>query len=121
MIKKSNVLNLEDIELRPVKGDSGHVNCSFKTLTTDEAGLKFSGVGYQEYGVGGYAVPHSHEDMEQIYYFLKGKGVMTLGEEEFEVKAGTVVLIPIKTSHSLRNTGTEPLAHLLFEARVSSK
>ena len=114
MIKKSNVLNLEDIELRPVKGNSGHINCSFKTLTTD-------GVGYQEYGVGGYAVPHSHEDMEQIFYFLKGKGVMTLGEEEFEVKAGTVVLIPIKTSHSLRNTGTEPLAHLLFEARVSSK
>lgn len=120
MTRKSNVLNFEEVELQPPRESSGHINCSTKALTTDEAGLKMSGIGYQEYGAGGYATPHSHEDMEQIFYFLKGKGIMTLGDEEFKVKKGTIVLIPLKTRHSLRNTGTEPLGHLIFEARKSS-
>lgn len=119
MTKTSNVLDLEEVELEPVPESPGHIKCSVKRLTTSEAALKFSGVGYQEYDVGGYATPHSHEDREQIYYLTKGKGVMTLGDEEFEVKAGTVALIPLKMRHSLRNTGTEPLGHLLFEAWIS--
>jgi len=117
LITKKNVLNLEKVELLPPTDSPGHVNCSSKILTESEAGLKISGIGYQEYGVGGYATPHSHVDMEQIFYFLKGEGVITLEDEEYQVKTGTIVLIPIKMRHSLRNTSNEPLGHLIYEAR----
>lgn len=116
-MKKSNVLKFEEVELISLTGP-GHIHCSFKELTPKKSGLKKSGIGYQEYYKRGYAPPHSHEYMEQIFYFLKGEGVMTLGDEEINVKAGTIVLIPLKTTHSFKNTGKEPLGHFIFEAHL---
>jgi|TARA_R110000803_G_C11863873_1_gene307533 quercetin dioxygenase-like cupin family protein len=36
---------------------------------------------------------HSHDDQEEVYYFVKGGGTMQLGDEVFEVVAGDVILI----------------------------
>ena len=40
---------------------------------------------------------------------VRGRGVMRVGDEEREVEAGTLVLVPPRTGHSIRNTGEEPL------------
>jgi mannose-6-phosphate isomerase-like protein (cupin superfamily) len=52
---------------------------------------------------------HWHQITEEIYFILKGRGLMTLGEEVFPVKMGDSVLIPPGKPHRLENTGRSPL------------
>jgi mannose-6-phosphate isomerase-like protein (cupin superfamily) len=52
---------------------------------------------------------HRHLITEEIYFILKGRGLMTLGEEVFPVKTGDSVLIPPMKPHRLENTGRSPL------------
>ena len=55
---------------------------------------------------------HRHHHSEELYYITKGEGRMTLGEEQFEVKAGDTICILPGTAHCIKNTGTEAL-HIL--------
>jgi mannose-6-phosphate isomerase-like protein (cupin superfamily) len=48
---------------------------------------------------------HCHRITEEIYFILKGRGLMTLGEEVFPVNVGESVLIPPGKPHRLENTG----------------
>jgi mannose-6-phosphate isomerase-like protein (cupin superfamily) len=61
---------------------------------------------------GGETVEHYHRRSEEIYYFTAGAGRMRLGDEEAEVRAGDMVVIPPGTRHKLWNTGSEPLVLL---------
>ncbi|HEX8174991.1 MAG TPA: cupin domain-containing protein [Pyrinomonadaceae bacterium] len=56
---------------------------------------------------------HHHLLTEEIYYILEGAGRMTVGEEVREVSAGDAVFIPVGKTHTLENTGDEPLRLLL--------
>ena len=46
---------------------------------------------------------HSHEREEQIYIVIKGKGIVQVGEEKVEAKAGDVIYLPPKIGHSFYN------------------
>lgn len=55
---------------------------------------------------------HIHEGenaLEEIYYFIKGKGVMWVDGEDVPVQAGDAMLVPPGVDHSFRNTGDVPL------------
>lgn len=52
---------------------------------------------------------HLHQTSEEIYHFLRGSGVMTLGARSFPVKAGDTVCIAPGTPHRVENTGQGPL------------
>ena len=47
---------------------------------------------------------HSHKTSEEIYHVTEGSGRMTLGEEQFDIKAGDTICIPPGTPHRVRNT-----------------
>lgn len=55
---------------------------------------------------------HAHGKTEEIYHFLAGRGVMTLGNQRFPVAAGDTVCIPPGTPHCLHNDGAETLVLL---------
>jgi len=59
----------------------------------------------------GAAVPeHVHHDEEQVYYFLRGHGTVTLGEARQAVAPGHAVYIPLGTHHGVSNDSpVEPL------------
>ena len=62
----------------------------------------------------GHAVtPHHHRQIEEIYYIVEGRGVMTVGDEQREVAAGDAIYVPRGQRHTLRNTGAEPIKLLL--------
>ncbi|MBA2339627.1 MAG: cupin domain-containing protein [Pyrinomonadaceae bacterium] len=62
----------------------------------------------------GHAVtPHHHFKTEEVYYILRGQGRMTIGEETREVGAGDAIFIPRGNTHTLLNTGAEPMTILL--------
>jgi probable phosphoglycerate mutase len=62
-----------------------------------------------EVPVGGETTLHLHRTSEELYHITRGKGIMTLGAETFEVHPGDTVCIPPGTPHRIRNAGTEPL------------
>jgi mannose-6-phosphate isomerase-like protein (cupin superfamily) len=54
-------------------------------------------------------VSHVHKTSEEIYHVVQGKGMMTLGEEQFFIGPGDTVCILPYLSHRVENTGHEPL------------
>lgn len=55
--------------------------------------------------VGQQTTGHYHEGQEEIYFFMYGTGKMIVGQEEFNVQAGDIVLIPDGLFHKVFNTG----------------
>jgi uncharacterized cupin superfamily protein len=61
---------------------------------------------------------HTHAKDEELYFILAGNGVMRVDGTDRNVSAGDMVLTRRGGSHSLANTGKEPLRVLVVCARV---
>lgn len=46
---------------------------------------------------------HTHEGLEEVYFFQTGEGRMQLDDEFFKVKEGDIVLIPDGVYHRVYN------------------
>lgn len=63
--------------------------------------------------------PHSHHEVAEFYYVMKGSGSMTIGggrggaAESAPIKEGDAIPIQISDVHSFENTGTEPLEFMI--------
>ena len=57
--------------------------------------------------------PHHHVEIEEIYYILSGRGLMTVANETSEVEAGDAVYVPRGHRHTLKNTGVQPITLLV--------
>ena len=66
----------------------------------------------------GKTTGHAHDDMEEVYYILSGKGKMVVGEDEFPIQAGDAFYVPFGEYHVTYNTGIQPLAILWVTGRV---
>ncbi len=54
--------------------------------------------------------PHFHEDQEEIFYCISGRGRIRVDDEEAALEPGVVVYVPPGAVHQLINTeGTEIL------------
>jgi mannose-6-phosphate isomerase-like protein (cupin superfamily) len=58
------------------------------------------------------------DPMEEIYIIQQGKGIIQVGEEICEVKAGDAVPIPVGHFHELTNTGEEALTLLVVAGLI---
>jgi mannose-6-phosphate isomerase-like protein (cupin superfamily) len=59
---------------------------------------------------------HSHDGIEEVYIFLKGSGLMQLGEDKFSVADGDLILIPSGYFHKVFNPIEKELEFLcIFE------
>lgn len=52
---------------------------------------------------------HRHQITEELYHITQGTGLMTLGKEQFTVRAGDTVCIAPGTAHCMENTGQDNL------------
>ena len=57
--------------------------------------------------------PHHHRQIEEVYYIISGRGVMTVGDDRREVGPGDAIYVPRGSRHTLENTGLEPIKLLL--------
>ena len=78
------------------------VNSSLKAQSLAEATLK------PEQSTG----KHLHVRAEEVYYVLKGRGLMEIGQEKREIGPGDGIAIPPGSEHKLTNTGEENLVFL---------
>lgn len=60
---------------------------------------------------------HTHNNHEELYFFIKGKGEFQVDGEVFPVKEGSVVRVAPNGRRSVRNNGTEPLVMLCVQYR----
>ena len=56
---------------------------------------------------------HHHRQIEEIYYVVEGRGLMTIGDEVREVEAGDAIYVPRGSRHTLENTGSEAIRLIL--------
>ncbi len=61
---------------------------------------------------------HVHENQEQVYFVLQGGGIIHVGDEESEVKAGDVIFLPAKIPHGFVNNSDKLTIMLMIGARV---
>jgi mannose-6-phosphate isomerase-like protein (cupin superfamily) len=52
---------------------------------------------------------HVHENEEEVFYILKGQGVVSDGKQETAVGEGDATLTGNGDGHSIRNSGETPL------------
>ena len=66
---------------------------------------------------------HQHDDTEQIFYVLQGRGHLTIGVEQatYAVAPGDVVRIPPATLHSIECLGGETLRYLAIDCFVGGR
>lgn len=67
--------------------------------------------------------PHKHDDTEQVFYVLEGKGTLTIGAsgEKYPVKGGDLVRVPPSTLHHIEAAGNEPLRYLAVDCFVGGR
>ena len=87
-------------EIRPLidRTTSGITNCSLAEETLPP---------------GCAVTPHHHREIEEIYYIVSGRGLMSVGDETQEVEAGDAVYVPRGHRHTLKNTGDQPITLLV--------
>lgn len=66
-------------------------------------------MGISEVHVGSTSNLHAHDDTEEIFYVVSGRGAIRVGDEREAIEPGSCVYVPIGYSHQLINTGDETL------------
>ena len=62
---------------------------------------------------------HSHDDHEEIYYIIRGKGKILLDSETYSIRDGDCVHIPVNAKHSIINDSDEMIEFLAVAAPVN--
>jgi quercetin dioxygenase-like cupin family protein len=56
---------------------------------------------------------HAHDGADKFYFVLEGSGRFTVGDEEREANAGSLVVAPSGIPHGVRNNGSGRLSLLV--------
>ena len=81
-------------------------------LAPSNSSLKSQSLAEAQVAPGKMTLEHYHTVFEEIYYVLRGKGIMRIGNEVKEVKAGDGIAIPPGQRHQIENTGVSNLVFL---------
>lgn len=112
--------NLDHLELAGVRAHGGEGQIRFARIV-DRTGL-LGGCNFidlAELPPGSSIGSHTHADSEEeLYLILAGTGEMTRNDEVFQVRAGDLIRNPPGGTHSLRNTGHQPLKIFVFELEL---
>ena len=80
---RANIKPIEDAcEMLQEMYDSENMSISYATITDK-------------------AQPHKHLKMEEVYYVVRGKGKIKIGEEVSEIKSGDIIPIPKDVYHNI--------------------
>lgn len=89
--------------------DPGRGSASWRTLFShDRTGTTALSSGVCDLPPGAQLAPHRHTTVE-TYFILQGDGILTLGDGQHSVTAGSSALIPSLIVHGMLNTGTSIL------------
>lgn len=94
----------------PWESPPGHTNSYSKMLISPEnSDTRDVDFRVSIYHPQGYAEVHEHAVAENIYYIIRGTGLVELDGEKHVVEPNTVVYMPPGVKHGIWNTGFEDL------------
>jgi mannose-6-phosphate isomerase-like protein (cupin superfamily) len=64
---------------------------------------------------------HTHDDHEEIYYIIAGRGNIKIGNETTKFRDGDIIYIPEKSAHSITNDGEEMVEFLAFGGHTAKR
>ena len=114
---KAKVVRMEEAfwELPP-----GHFSAFSKMLVhPTNSDTRYFDFRISSYQPRGYAEVHSHEVAENLYYILRGKGIVELDGVRHLVEPGIVIHIPPGVRHGIFNTGVEDLVFIVVASPPS--
>jgi quercetin dioxygenase-like cupin family protein len=114
MIKK-NLYQVDTIDLEKCHEGIGVIK--FRKVLEEEFESKISFLHYTTLKPGTTIGYHEHDETEEVYIILKGKGIMNVNGESLDVHEGDVVLTKKGNSHGLANNSNEDLDILVFEGK----
>jgi mannose-6-phosphate isomerase-like protein (cupin superfamily) len=85
------------------RGEAEVVRDSLTLLSPDDGGATSLTVGYTTLYPNSRTNGHAHEDLEEVYHIVRGRALMTIDDETFEVVAGDTYRVPPKRFHTMRN------------------
>jgi mannose-6-phosphate isomerase-like protein (cupin superfamily) len=85
---------------------------SYLLLAAGQFGTKNLAVTWVDCPPGSEQQLHQHDTQEQVYVIIAGRGTMIVGKEQQEIGEGTLVVIPPRTAHAIRNTSGEPMSYV---------
>ncbi len=91
----------------------GHFSAFSKYLVNESHGSRYFDFRISSYQPKGYCAAHVHEVAENIYYILKGTGVVELDGQRHLASTGPVIFIPPGVKHAIINTGFEDLIFIV--------
>jgi mannose-6-phosphate isomerase-like protein (cupin superfamily) len=104
-------MNIQHISAAPVNR-RGEGQESYLLLTSGQFGSRNLTVTWVDCAPASEQRLHSHENEEQVYVIVRGLGLMKAADEEVEVGEGTLVFIPPRTPHAIRNMGEGTLTYV---------
>lgn len=98
-----------------VSESTAHLQGSKKVfLRNADTPTNLTQVAYGTFRTSDYCELHRHATMEEVFYFLGGQGVYTVGDQQIPLHNGVFVRIPAGVAHRLEAVGEEPLAYVYF-------
>lgn len=64
---------------------------------------------------------HTHDDHEEVYYIIAGRGNIKIGNETTKFRDGDIIYIPEKSAHSITNDGEEMVEFLAFGGHTATR
>ncbi len=61
---------------------------------------------------------HVHDNQEQVYFILQSSGIVQVGDETTEVKAGDSIFLPANVPHGFVNNSEKLVILLMIGAKV---
>ena len=85
------------------RGDTEVVRDSVTLLSREDGGTATLTVGYTTLYPNSRTNGHAHDDLEEVYHIVRGRAVMVIDDESFEVAAGDTYRVAPKRFHAMRN------------------
>lgn len=87
-------------------------------LRNDDVDSQLTQFAYGTFLPGEVCERHLHPTMEELFYFISGEGVYTVGEDPISIREGTFLRIPAGVYHELLNSGNKPLEFIYFGVAI---
>lgn len=94
------------------KANTKVVRDTLMLLTKDQTESGRIDVGFTIIYPGCNTKGHAHAPKEEVYFLTKGKGIMVIDGDEFEIQEGDVVYVPFGKFHRTINPFSIPLCYV---------
>lgn len=111
-----SVFNINKLDEIPTFSPPHHTKTTDRKLVDETTGARNLALWHGEIEPGGVADLHVHEEMEQAFIVLEGKGSFMVEDQEYTLGEGSIIFIPAKQPHQVTSVGDRTLKVLIVMA-----